>query len=239
MEESQKRLAVFQGFPYDFQQWWDGKMVKVDLLIFDMDGTLCDTKDDIASAVNLTLKGLGLPEKPFHVIYGYVGSGVRKLLQQAVNEDSGERFNSAMRIFREYYMAHLLDTTKPYPGVVAVLDHFKGKKKAIVTNKPQEYTDRILTGLGLARYFDRIQGGDNGYPLKPDPGMLLAVLSSLGSDPKRTVMVGDGVHDIAAARAAGIQSCAVGYGLGDPEELRGSQPDFFCERSEDLRWLFE
>jgi phosphoglycolate phosphatase len=214
------------------------EMFKVDLLIFDLDGTLCDTKDDIATSVNLTLREIGLPEKSPEVIYGYVGSGVRKLLQQAVGEESGERFKSAMRIFRRHYMTHLLDTTKPYPGVEAVLDHFKDKKKAIVTNKPQDYTNRILEGLDLTRHFDLVIGGENGYPLKPDPAMLIAVLEQLQCDPGRTVMIGDGLHDVVAARAAGIKVCAVGYGLGNPQELKEAKPDFFCERPEELRWLF-
>ena len=213
-------------------------MFAVDLLIFDLDGTLCDTKEDIATSVNLTLKELRLPEKPPKVIYGYVGSGVRKLLEQAVGEGSGERFKTAMQIFRGHYNAHLLDTTKLYPGLETVLNHFQQKKKAVVTNKPQDYTDRILDGLGLTRYFDLVLGGDNGHPLKPDPQMILTVLDQFGSDPARTVMIGDGLHDIVAARAAGIKVCAVGYGLGDPHQLKLAKPDFFSERPEELTWLF-
>lgn len=214
-------------------------MFAVDLLIFDLDGTLCDTKEDIATSVNLTLRELGLPEKPSTVIHGYVGSGIRKLLERAVGEESGERFKTAMRIFRGHYNAHLLDTTKLYPGLETVLNHFQQKKKAVVTNKPQDYTNRILDGLDLTRYFDLVLGGDNGHPLKPDPQMILTVLDRLGSDPARTVMIGDGLHDIVAARAAGIKVCAVGYGLGDSKQLKLARPDFFSARPEELTWLFE
>lgn len=209
--------------------------IKADLLIFDLDGTLADTKDDIATSVNLTLHELGLPEKPSAVIYSYVGSGVRKLIQQAVGEAEGERFQEAMRIFRGHYTAHLLDTTKLYPGIDDVLDHFRTKKKAVVTNKPQAYTDPIASGLKITNRFDMILGGDNGFPLKPDPRMILAVLEKLSADPKRTVMIGDGLHDIHASRAAGVAVCAVGYGLGDPGELRRARPDFFCETVDDLK----
>ncbi len=213
-------------------------MFAVDLLIFDLDGTLCDTKDDIALSVNLTLKELGLPEKPPEVIYGYVGSGVRKLLQQAVGEESEERFGLAMQIFRSHYLKHLLDTTKPYPGMETVLNHFKHKKKAVVTNKPQIYTDRILSGLGLTHHFDLIIGGDNGLVLKPEPHMLLFVLEKLQVQKSRCVMIGDGLHDIAAARAAGIGVCAVRYGLTSRRELQEAGPDFFCDQPEELKWLF-
>ncbi|HUK55738.1 MAG TPA: HAD-IA family hydrolase [Nitrospiria bacterium] len=207
---------------------------KAELLIFDLDGTLADTKDDIATSVNLTLKELGLPEEAPGVIYTYIGSGVRRLIQQAVGEAEGERFREAMRIFRGHYMTHLLDTTKLYPGIDGVLDHFRSKKMAVVTNKPQAYADPIAAGLKIRNRFDLILGGDNGLPLKPDPKMLLTVLEKLSADPKRTVMIGDGLHDIHASRAAGIAVCAVGYGLGDPDELRRAGPDFFCETVDDL-----
>ncbi|MBI3609540.1 MAG: HAD-IA family hydrolase [Nitrospirae bacterium] len=213
-------------------------MFKTDLLIFDLDGTLADTKDDLAAAVNLTLGELGLPERRPTEIYGYVGSGVRRLIQQAVGEEEGERFKQAMRIFKGHYLAHLLDTTRLYPGMDGVLAHFKSKKKAVVTNKPQIYTDKILAGLKITDRFDLIVGGDNGLPLKPDPQMVHAVLEKLSADPKRTVMIGDGLHDIHASRAAGIAVCAVGYGLGNPEELKAARPDFFCSNADELKQLF-
>lgn len=213
-------------------------MFKTDLIIFDLDGTLADTKKDIAASVNLTLREIGLPEKSAALIYSYVGSGIRRLIQQAVGEEEGERFKAAMAVFRKHYLAHLLDTTKLYPGMDGVLAHFKSKKKAVVTNKAQLYTDKLMSGLKITDRFDLILGGDNGYPLKPDPKMLLKVLEMLSADPKRTVMIGDGLHDIHAARAAGIAVCAVAYGLGDPEELRRARPDFFCETVDDLKKMF-
>jgi len=213
-------------------------MFKVDLLIFDLDGTLADTKDDLATCVNLTLEEIGLPRKPNEEIYGFVGAGVRRLIRQAVGEAEEERFVLAMQIFRRHYLAHLLDTTQLYPGMDEVLEHFRTKKKAVVTNKAQLYTDALAEGLRLKERFDLIIGGDNGYPLKPDPEMLLTVLEKLSADPKRTVMIGDGLHDIHASRAAGIAVCAVGYGLGNPEDLRQAHPDFYSETVDDLMRLF-
>ena len=212
---------------------------KADLLIFDLDGTLADTKDDLAHSVNLTLRELGLPERSNETIYGFVGSGVRKLIQQAVGEEEGERLREAIRVFRKHYLAHLLDHTRLYPGMDEVLRHFASKKKAVVTNKAQIYTDRILEGLRLTDRFDLILGGDNGYPLKPDPKMLLTVLEKLGVPAGSAVMIGDGMPDIQAARSAGMRICAVGYGLCDPEELRRAGPDFFSETVSDLMRLFE
>lgn len=213
-------------------------MFKIDLLIFDLDGTLADTKDDIATAVNLTLDELGLPEKSPTVIYGYVGGGIRRLIQQAVGEKEGERFKQAMKVFERHYLAHLMDTTRLYPGIDEALAHFRSKKKAVATNKPQLYTDKIMAGLNIAHQFDLIVGGENGLALKPDPQMLLAVLERLRVDRKRAVMIGDGLSDIAASRAAGIAVCAIGYGLGNSDELRQARPDFFCRTVGELKRLF-
>ena len=196
-----------------------------------------DTKDDLTLSVNLTLNELGLPQKTPELIRTYVGSGVRRLMAEAVEEEEGERFRTAMRIFRVHYLSHLLDTTRLYPGMEDVLDYYGDKQKALVTNKPQIYTDRIMEGLDVTRYFDFIIGGENGIPLKPGPEMILKTLGQLGADGSRTVMIGDGVNDIHASRAAGIRVCAVGYGLGDPEELRQAGPDFFCETVKDLKKL--
>ena len=213
-------------------------MHPVDLIIFDLDGTLIDSKDDIAMCVNYTLKDLGLPTKEPKVIYGYVGDGVRRLLQQAVGEGNQEQFKKAMKIFRDHYLAHLLDATRFYPGVEDVLDHFKDKKKAVVTNKPIEYTEKIIDGLKVRDRFDLIVGGDGMNNLKPHPEMLHRVLEELKVRKDRVVMVGDGINDVLAARAAGIPVCAVGYGLGDLGRLKKAEPDFFCERIEELKNLF-
>jgi phosphoglycolate phosphatase len=211
----------------------------VDLLIFDLDGTLCDTKEDIATAVNAALRELGLPEKPRELIFTYVGGGVRRLIQQAVGEESGERFDRAMRVFRGHYMDHLLDTTRPYPGMEGILDHFREKKMAVVTNKPYDYTGRILSGLGLDSRFNLIVGGENGLPLKPAPDMILHVVERLSIPKDRCVMIGDGMSDLRASRTAGVRICAVGYGLGDAHELIEAKPDFFCRSPEELLCHFE
>jgi phosphoglycolate phosphatase len=213
-------------------------MIPVDLLIFDLDGTLADTKQDIAMAVNLTLKEFGLPPKEPALIYGYVGDGVRKLLQRAFEGQPQAFYEKALKIFRQYYLTHLLDTTRFYPGVLEILEHFRGKKKAIATNKPYEYTKKIIDGLGVQDRFDLVLGGDSTLHLKPHPAIIQEVLSRLGVDGKQAVMVGDGVNDILAARAAGAKSCAVGYGLGRVEDLLAVNPDFFCDQIKDLPGIF-
>jgi phosphoglycolate phosphatase len=122
--------------------------------------------------------------------------------------------------------------------VEKVLSHFAGKKKGIVTNKPIEYTLKLIDGLGARPRFDIILGGNSTANLKPHPEMIHRALDALAVKPDAAVMIGDNVNDIQAARAAGVRSVAVGYGLGDPEKLKAAGPDFFCERMEDVMELF-
>jgi phosphoglycolate phosphatase len=209
----------------------------VDLLIFDFDGTLIESKWDIAESVNLTLRDLDLPERPLEEIFGFVGDGVKRLLRLSVGEDNLSRYEEALRVFRGHYLEHCLDRTRFYPGVEAMLRHFAAKKKAVATNKSIEYTNVILNGLGR-QYFSYVVGGDNGYGLKPDPGMLWHVMEALNVPKERTVLVGDSTNDINGGHQAGIRVCAVGYGMGNREKMLGCGPDWFIERPEDLMEIF-
>jgi phosphoglycolate phosphatase len=212
--------------------------VPVDLLIFDLDGTLIESKWDIATAVNLTLNELGLPTRPQEEIFSFVGDGIKRLLRLAVGEARQPAYDDALRVFRGHYLAHCLDRTRFYPGVETVLTHFADKHKAVATNKSLEYTTKILEGLG-AHHFAYIVGGDNGYGLKPEPGMLVRVMEALNVDRERTVLVGDSTNDINGGHNAGIRVCAVGYGMGNREKMAACGPDWFIERPEDLLELFE
>jgi phosphoglycolate phosphatase len=209
----------------------------VDLLIFDFDGTLIESKWDIATAVNLTLSELGLPLRSQEEIFGFVGDGVKRLLRLSVGEENLVRYEEALKVFRGHYLAHCLDRTCFYPGVEAVLAHFAGKHKAVATNKSLEYTTRILQGLG-PHHFAYVVGGDNGFGLKPEPGMLLKVMEALNVSKERTVLVGDSTNDINGGHNAGIKVCAVGYGMGNREKMAACKPDWFIEKPEELIELF-
>jgi phosphoglycolate phosphatase len=206
------------------------------LYLFDLDGTLADTKRDLATAVNLTFADLGVPELPVEVIAGYVGDGVRTLIAKSLGESESPRYREAVQIFRGHYLKHLLDSTRFYPGMEALLRRLSrdGKQTVVVTNKPVEYTDQIIDGLGARGYFDLVIGSNPSTRLKPDPQMILQALEHIGAPPDRTVMVGDGVNDIIAARAAAVRVCAVGYGLTPPDALRAAAPDYFCQGIEEL-----
>ena len=211
--------------------------VPVDLLIFDLDGTLIESKWDIAKSVNLTLDELGLPLRTEEEIFSFVGDGVKRLLRLSVGDDRLDRYQEALRIFRGHYLSHCLDCTTFYPGVEAVLAHFAGKHKAVATNKSLEYTSKILAGLG-PHHFAYVVGGDNGYGLKPEPGMLVHILEKLDVRPERAVLVGDSTNDINGGHNAGIKVCAVGYGMGNREKMLACRPDWFIEKPEELMELF-
>lgn len=213
-------------------------MHKIDLLIFDLDGTLIESKLDIATAVNLTLNDLGLPERPPEEIFGFVGDGIKRLLRLAVGEENQSRYEDALRVFHDHYLAHCLDRTRFYPGIDRVLTHFARTHKAVATNKSLEYTTRILDGLG-AHHFAYVVGGDNGYGLKPEPGMLLKILNELKVERDRAVLIGDSTNDITGGHNAGIKVCAVGYGMGNREKMAACKPDWFIEKPEELIELFD
>jgi len=209
----------------------------VDLMIFDLDGTLIESKWDIAKSVNLTLVELGLPERPIEEIFGFVGDGVKRLLRLAVGEGNQTKFEEALKVFRGHYLEHCLDRTSFYPGIEPMLQHFSHKDKVIATNKSIEYTRVILNGLG-PQHFLYMVGGDNGFGLKPEPGMLLHIIEKIGAQKERTILVGDSTNDINGGHNAGIRVCAVGYGMGNREKMAACQPDWFIEKPEQLMEIF-
>jgi phosphoglycolate phosphatase len=137
-------------------------------------------------------------------------------------------------VFRRHYLEHCVQTTKWYPGIWEVLQHYKDRTKVIVTNKSLEYTMAIVDGLQARDLFQHVEAPRDTAELKPEPVMLERALQVLGVDGKHTVMIGDSTNDVRAAQAAGIRACAVGYGYGNPERVAALQPDFYCETPRDL-----
>lgn len=189
------------------------------LVVFDLDGTLIDSARDLISAVNATRSALKLPRLRDHTVMGYIGHGARELVRHAI-EDGGAatslsepQLDRAVLIFRDYYSAHLLDHTRPYPGVVEALDGLRDRTLAVLTNKPLRFTMPILEGLKLAPRFRRIYGEDSFSTKKPDPAGMLALLREFDAAPHETILVGDSETDVLTARNAGTWMCGVTYGL--------------------------
>ena len=213
---------------------------KITTLIFDLDGTLIDSKQDIADAVNFALIQLGVPEVTPQVVWGHIGGGIRALLSAILKTKDIAFIKKADCFFRQYYCAHCLDKTVPYPGMISVLEHFSKQQKrmAVVTNKDQEFTDKILAGLGVAKYFHSRIGAGAGDRKKPDPELLHKALEEMNSNPVSAVIIGDSPADIEAGRKAGTKTCGVTYGIGSAETIQKAQPDFWANQPSELIWLF-
>jgi phosphoglycolate phosphatase len=199
---------------------------EAELLIFDLDGTLVDTRRDLANAVNHVLRHLGKDELDLETITSYVGDGVRKLLERVLGNTTAEEVEKARQYFRQFYAEHLADFSQLYPGIREVLDYFSKKKKAVISNKPQEFTEALLQRLDIHDYFEMIIGGKPEIKLKPDPEAIQMILQTLKIPPIRSIIIGDGENDILAGKAAGIATCAVTHGFRPEEKLLALQPDF-------------
>jgi len=214
----------------------------VDLLIFDLDGTLIDSRLDLAQAVNATRMQMGMPPLDNDLVVSYVGNGAPVLIRRALGEDaSAAEIQQALGFFMESYSAHALDHTAPYPGVREGLDllHGAGKRLAVLTNKPTDISRAILEGLGVGERFFRVYGGDTFEFKKPNPIGVEALMNDAHVDRERTLMVGDSSVDIQTARNAGVRSCGVTWGL-KPESLADPAPDRLVGRMADLtRWVLE
>jgi phosphoglycolate phosphatase len=211
---------------------------KIELFIFDLDGTLIDSTRDIANAVNHTLAHLGEPVLPEAVISDNVGEGVLELLRGCLVENHRKRVDEAVAVFRSYYGAHLLESTRLMPGVREALDHFAGRPMAVLTNKPERYVGPILEGLGVAAHFGVAIGGDGHVVPKPAAAPVHEILSRYRAERSRTVMVGDSPVDVETGRLGGVLTCAFTGGFRLREELEAAAPDFMIDRMEQLKDLF-
>jgi phosphoglycolate phosphatase len=204
------------------------------LLVFDLDGTLIDSKEDLAAAVNVALESFGSPPLPHPTIYAYVGDGASMLIRRALPPGKADLLPEVLDRFLSYYRRHLLDTTRPYPGVVDALRKWAGMyRMAVLTNKPLAMTEAILDGLSLSGYFSEVHGGDSFENKKPHPQGLTHILRQAGTIPREAVMVGDSRNDVLAGRAAGTVTCGVTYGLG-AAGFAEAPPDFTVDRFPDL-----
>jgi phosphoglycolate phosphatase len=214
-------------------------MKTVGLMVFDFDGTLVDSLDDITVSVNAMLGSLGLDSVPKERVRSYVGDGIPMLVHRAIafhREASAELVGEAVRIYLEHHEKHCLVHTRIYPGVEEVLRHFSSVRKVIVSNKQTVLTRTIAHALRLDHHFVRILGGDSMPFKKPDPRVVEWLCSEFNLKPSEIVIIGDGIQDVQCGRTAGALTCAVTYGFGDRSGLK--EADFIIDDPTELRELF-
>jgi phosphoglycolate phosphatase len=212
------------------------------LLVFDLDGTLIDSGDDLCASVNATLHHFGRPPLPQAVISTYIGDGAAKLVSRSLGEPLDAAFlDRAITFFLDYYREHKLDRTYVYAGVFPSLDSLleqaPDRSMAVLTNKPIGPSVAICEGLGLSRYFFQIYGGNSFVTKKPDPEGLLALMEEAGARPEETLMIGDSHVDILTAKNAGAWSMGCTYGLS-PQTLPAVPADCLVESPSDWTAAF-
>ncbi len=200
-------------------------------VLFDLDGTLIDSRKDIASAANVSRGHFGLPPLPDDTIGSYVGNGIMYLLEKSIESNDPTRLKEAHQIFKEHYRDHAVDATVVFPGAFDLLGMLKKKnvKMGVVSNKPQEFTDLILKKLGLWDYFEVSFGPEATVNKKPHPEPLLTALERMGAAPSEAVMIGDSTVDIEAARAAKMLVGVLTHGYGTRDILSAADPDWMVD----------
>jgi len=184
-------------------------------ILFDLDGTLIDSRLDLADAVNLTRRHFGLEPIAIETVVSHLGDGARVLMERCFAE-AESLVDKAVPLYKAYYHERMLDKTSLYPGVAEALPvlHANGWKLGVVTNKPAEHCREILRHFGLDVFFAEIVGGGDEFPLKPDPSSAMYILERTASKPEKSWMVGDNHTDMATGRRAGMRRCFARYGFG-------------------------
>jgi len=213
---------------------------QIKLLIFDLDGTLIDSRKDLVNSVNAMLRHLHRPELPPEVIASYVGDGAPMLVRRALGDPDDQRVViEALEFFLAYYRAHKLDNTHVYPGTAEALEILHraenggGRRMAVLSNKPVNPSRQIVTALGLGHFFDHIYGGNSFPTKKPDPLGAQTLMQEAGATPDSTLIIGDSSVDVLTGRNAGTWTCGVTYGFA-PQTLQTPTPDLLVDSLAEL-----
>src|ERR1700719_1175087 len=217
----------------------EARFSKIRALIFDLDGTLIDSKMDLIHSVNAMLRELKRPELESETISGYIGHGAPLLVARAMGGTATEEeLKHELQFFLGYYEDHKMDNTCAYPGVAETLERLAQLPMAVLTNKPARISVRILKALGLGKYFRAIYGGNSFESKKPDPFGAATILREFGVTPRESMIVGDSEVDVQTARNAGTLAAAVNYGFGVHD--RAAHPaDIYVERFTDLAKILD
>lgn len=211
--------------------------MRVDLLMFDLDGTLVDSRADIAAQVDAALVAAGFPSRSSDEIVRWVGRGARYLFENLTRAEPPV-VEALVHDFSRRYAEHLADATRPYPGALEALEHYARLPKLVITNKGQRFADALLDALGLRGHFKAVFGAEAFERRKPDPLPLREACRRFGVEPGRAAFVGDSWPDMAASKACGTVSVCASYGYGDLASMRELAPDYEIGGLADLIGLF-
>jgi phosphoglycolate phosphatase len=207
------------------------------VLIFDLDGTLVDSKKDLTASVNYIRTRFDLPVLTEQEIARFIGNGALMLIRRALDTEATEdNVQTGLQMFLSYYRAHMLDSTALYPGVRETLDRLSDCKLAVLTNKPVHFSCAMLDGLGIYRHFAAVYGGNSFDHKKPDPVGVYQILSDTKGQREKTWMIGDSAVDVLTGRNAGVMTCGVTYGYAT-DTFKDAQPDFLIDRFSQLENL--
>lgn len=205
-------------------------------IIFDLDGTLTDTLGDLKNSVNFALREFGFPERTLDEVRSFVGNGVRRLIYSSVPENTDEETaESCLSVFKEYYKKHSLVETKPYDGIISMLESLKnqGCKIAVVTNKMHEAAEQIVR-IFFGNLIDITLGQVDGVAQKPQPDGIYCVLEKLGVSKEKAVYIGDSEVDCITAKNAGVPCIGVTWGFRDESVLAENGAEFIAHKPEDV-----
>ena len=204
--------------------------------IFDLDGTLLDTLEDLANAVNYAMRKMNYPERSFGEVKSFIGDGMVKLIERSAPSGTDKTgLEKALSFFREYYASHLTDCTKPYEGIAEVIAELKkrGKKLAVVSNKADENSNTVVRHF-FGDSFDIIVGKRDSFPAKPQPDSVLYVIDSLGSRKEECIFIGDSDIDVKTAHNAGLPCIGVTWGNRSRQELADGGAEYIADVAEDI-----
>ena len=207
---------------------------KIKLVVFDLDGTLVDSKYDLTDAVNFTRKQYDFNPLSVDKVASYLGSGIVALVKSVLPELDDEQLKVAVKTFMNFYGEHLLDKTKFYKDIDTVLAELNSFKKVVLSNKTELFSKKIIEYLNLKQYFVQVYGGDSFKEKKPNPLPIYEIMKNFSLNKENVVMVGDGANDILVGKNAGIKTIGVLYGYSSQEQLNELAPDYQAKTSHDI-----
>lgn len=211
--------------------------MQIKLIIFDLDGTLVDTSGDITNALNYALKPYGLRDLTVEDTIKMVGEGITRLIEKLLESERIQMRDTVIKRFLDYYSEHLVDFSTPYPHVRETLEKLNDYKKAVISNKREYLSTRLLDKLDLLKYFDLVVGSDTTSERKPSVIPVIYVFTKLGVNPDESIIVGDSNYDIEAGKKAGLKTVAVTYGYRERQYLIDA--DYIIDSMKDLLTLLD